>query len=264
MIAPCVISFVLPVALGISLLLAACTNSTLPGRVGLARPQLLLMPASNINNYAISQYAGEVERAQREGRLNIYPVLTERVRGIARRVWKNVCIFRSDAAHWNWEASVISSEELNAYGFAGGKIVIKSELISKLVLTDDEIAFVLGHESGHALREHTREKVSYALAASVVAQIENKDPKRTFEVSQQTFNHPAESNMEIEADLIGMELSARAGFDPTGALSFLEKLQRVGNANAHAFAGPHPDYARRKARLNEALIDFTKMPISTC
>lgn len=240
-----------PVA-AIATLMAACASTTLPAVVGVNRAQSMWAPASPIGTYASQQYAEEVARAQREGRLNADADLAQRVRTAFARVSAQVGAFRPAAVAWAWEVNVISSEEVNAYGRAGGKILVMSGMVMQLALTDDEIAFVLGHETAHALREHTREKVSYAALMAGLKQAGNKDPTK-LPNPYEPFSHPAEPEMEIEADLIGMELAARAGYDPRGALSFIEKLQRNGGARTHAFAGSHPDYELRKRRLREKI-----------
>lgn len=239
------------IVLAMAAVTSACTSTTMPAAVGVVRSQSIWAPASPINNYASQQYAKEKARAQQEGRLNVDPELTRRVRKIAERVHAQVGAFRPLAVSWAWEVNVISSEEINAYGRAGGKILIMSEMFTKLALTDDEIAFVLGHETAHALREHTRETVSYAALIGGLSQAANKDPNKMMDLYHNAIPHPAESEMEVEADLIGMELSARAGYDPKGALSFIDKLQRNGGASKHAFSRAHPGYERRKQRLRE-------------
>ena len=240
-----------PLIFATAAVVSACASTTIPTAVGVARVQSLWVPASSIDSYASQQYTDEKWRAQQEGRLNVDPELTQRVRKIAARVHAQVGAFRPSAVSWAWEVNVISSEQINAYGRAGGKILLMSEMVTKLALTDDEIAFVLGHETAHALREHTRETVSYAALVAGLKQAANKDPNKMMDVYHDAIPHPAAFEMEVEADLIGMELSARAGYDPNGALAFIDKLQRNGGAPKHAFAGAHPSYERRKQRLGE-------------
>lgn len=232
--------------------LAACASTTLPTAVGVTRAQSVWAPTSPIDSYAVQQYAEEMARVQREGRLNADADLAQRVRVIAARVHAQVGAFKPAAVSWGWEVNVVASEEINAYGRAGGKIFVTSEMVSRLALTDAEIAFVLGHETAHALREHTREKVSYAALMAGLKQLGNKDSTKLSN-PYEPYPHPAEPEMEIEADLIGMELAARASYDPRGALSFIDKLQRNGGTTKHAFAGSHPDYELRKRRLREKI-----------
>ena len=110
-------------------------------------------------------YAKLTKEADAKRALNTDPVLTQRVRAIAARIEPQTGVFRPDAPKWKWEVNVLSSDELNAFCMAGGKIVFCSGLITKLDLSDDEIAIVMGHEIAHALREHSREQLSQAMAA---------------------------------------------------------------------------------------------------
>jgi Zn-dependent protease with chaperone function len=109
-------------------------------------------------------YAQEVQKAREAGKLNTNPALTARVRNIAQRLIPATATFRPDAPGWNWEINTLTTSEMNAYAMPGGKIMVYSGLVDRLKLTDAELAAVIGHEISHALREHTRERVSRAYA----------------------------------------------------------------------------------------------------
>lgn len=239
-------------ALVAALLGAACTSTTLPTAVGVTRAQSIWVPAFPVENYGDKLYTEAVERARQEGRLNADASMTQRVQAIAARLHRHVGVFRPDATTWAWEVQVISSEDINAYNRAGGKILLMSGLVTQLALTDDELAFWLGHESAHVLREHAREKVSYAALMAGLKQASNKDLTKMPDTHAQ-YPHPSEREMEFEADLIGMELAARAGFEPTAAVSAIDKMERLGGARRRGYGAAHPSHESRMQRVKEKI-----------
>ena len=143
--------------------------------------------------------------------------------------------FRSDAPAWPWEINVIQSDQLNAWCMPGGKIAFYSGLIEKLAMTDDEIAAVMGHEIAHALREHARERISEQTASQIgitVASVALGGGKAGADLGQMAyqmaFSLPHSRLHETEADRIGVELSARAGYDPHAAVRVWQKMAKLG------------------------------------
>jgi len=159
--------------------------------------------------------------------------MLQRVRTFASRLEPQTAVFRRDAPGWKWEVNVISSNELNAFCMPGGKIMVYSGLINQLRLTDDEIAIVLGHEISHALREHSREQVSQAIAAQTAIGI-GSALFGLGEGSANLANAGYEALIatrfsrtdEAEADRIGLELAARAGHDPRAGIAFWRNMCR--------------------------------------
>jgi Zn-dependent protease with chaperone function len=154
----------------LSLLLAAltiggCQTTTSGGAVGTDRKQLLLVSSQQLEQMAAQSYSKLTSEAAAKGTLNTDASMLRRLRAIAQRIEPQTKIFRPDAPDWKWEVNMINSSELNAFCMPGGKIIFYSGLIRQLNLTDEEIAVVMGHEISHALREHSREQVSQALAA---------------------------------------------------------------------------------------------------
>src|SRR5215831_4719904 len=144
--------------------LSGCASTTEGGAVGAERRQLLLISSAELEQMAAQSYTKLRNEAVKKGTLNSDPALTQRVRAVAARIAPQTAVFRRDAPGWKWEVNVISSDELNAFCMPGGKIVFYSGLIKRLNLSDDEIAIVMGHEIAHALREHSRVKLSQAMA----------------------------------------------------------------------------------------------------
>jgi predicted Zn-dependent protease len=189
------------------------------------------------------------------------------VRAIATRLQPQTSVFRNDAPGWAWEVNVLDSKELNAFCMPGGKIMFYSGLINTLQLSDDEIAVVMGHEIAHALREHSREQMSQA----VVAQSAIGIGATLFGLGQasadlansgyQAFVATRFSrNDETESDRIGLELSARAGYDPRAGVTLWQKMLRANQgASPPEILSSHPAGANR-VREMEALLP-TVMPL---
>lgn len=232
-----------------ALVLAGCMNvqTTRPGVVGVERRQSMLVSAPEIDRAAAQQYSQLVARADQKAVLNRDPALVGRVRGITARLIPPTVHFRSDAPGWPWEVNVFTSDQLNAFCMPGGKIGVYSGLIQKLALTDAELAAILGHEIAHALREHGRERVSQQLATNTavaigaaVLGVGEAGASLGSLVADVTFTLPNSRTHEIEADRIGVELAARAGYDPRGAVTVWQKMARAGGSSPPQFLSTHP------------------------
>ena len=189
--------------------------------------------------------------------LNADAQMTQRVRGIAQRMIPVTGAFRTDAPSWKWEVNVLQSDELNAWCMPGGKIAFYSGIITKLQLTDDEIAAIMGHEIAHALREHARERASEQQAAGIViglgaallgaGQLGADLGQGAYKVAVGMPNSRAH---ETEADRIGVELAARAGYDPRAAASLWQKMAKAsGSGGPPQWLSTHPSAASRQQDL---------------
>ncbi|WP_043460624.1 M48 family metallopeptidase [Azohydromonas australica] len=246
--------------LGTAALLAACATSTSPGAVGIQRQQLLMVPAATVNAEAAKGFNQLSSAASSKGKLNSDPAITKRVRDVGFRLIKEVPVFRPDAQKWAWEINVFDSEEVNAFCAPGGKIGVYTGIVRKLELSDDELAAVMGHEIAHALREHSREQVSQqALSGAVVqgiaASSHSSAAGALAAAGAQFFLHlPFSRDMELEADVMGLELMARAGYDPRHAPDVWRKMQRLsGGKEPVQFFSTHPNSASRIAALEAAV-----------
>ncbi len=148
------------VLVGVGLAACSAVQTTAPGAVGVQRTQYMMIPASEVDSAAAVAYREELEQARRSGELNRDASQLRRVRTIAGRLVAHTAVFRPDAPGWSWEVNVRQSEEVNAYCMPGGKIMVYSGLIERLEASDAELAAVIGHEMAHALREHSRERIS--------------------------------------------------------------------------------------------------------
>jgi predicted Zn-dependent protease len=160
-------------------------------------------------------------------------------------------VFRSDRT-WQWELSLIDSPEMNAACLPGGKIIFYTGLINQLHLSDAEIAAVMGHEMAHALREHGRERVSMAMAQGMAlnaAALNPYDTQLVDQVMRYALSLPNSRQAESEADLMGLELMARAGYDPHAAISLHQKMASKGGQPPE-FLSSHPNWSSRVAEIN--------------
>ena len=244
---------------GLALISSGClqTQTTTSGAVGVEREQTMLVSAAEVNRSAESAYRKTMQQAQQANRLNRDPALVQRVRGIATRLVSATGVFRPDAPGWRWEVNVISSNELNAWCMPGGKIAVYTGIVERLQLTDAELAAIMGHEIAHALREHGREKAGQAAGVGVAAAIGGAligsyygiDPGIGRNVlgaaGELAFMRPNSRGMEQEADRMGVELAARAGYDPTAAITLWEKMARSSSGGPPQWLSTHPSHATR-------------------
>jgi predicted Zn-dependent protease len=237
-------------------LLSACASSTKSSVAGSHRSQLLLVSAASVNQSSLQYYAEQNADARKKGELITSGAEYNRVYAIMQRMVPQVGAFRDDAMAWKWELVLINEDVVNAHVMAGGKITFYTGLIRKLSLTDDEIAAVMGHEISHALREHTREKMSQQQAAGLllavggaVAGASAGTMQAAGIAKQLAMDLPFSRGMESEADEFGLELSARAGYNPQAAISLWDKMDKQGGSGGPKFLSTHPAPGDRKATL---------------
>ena len=246
---------------------ASCQSTTSGGAVGADRQQFLLVSSEQLNQMAAKAYNQLQAESAKKGTLNTDAALTKRVRAIATRITPQTRVFRADAPGWKWEVNTITSKQLNAFCMPGGKIMFYSGLIQNLKLSDDEIAVVMGHEIAHALREHSREQVSQAMAAQAtigigaallgLGDLTANLASTAYEALIATrFSRSDES----EADRIGLELSARAGYDPRAGVTLWKKMLSASQGgNPPELLSTHPAEGRRIEQI-ESLLP-TVMPL---
>ncbi|CAN4274253.1 COG4783 Putative Zn-dependent protease, contains TPR repeats [Methylophilaceae bacterium] len=251
------ITFILVTAL--SLQLASCATTTADSTSGVKRSQFLMMPASSVDRMSAQAYAATLKEAEQKKTLNADKAMLARVRGISNRLIAQVAVFRPDAAQWKWEVNVEKNDALNAYCMPGGKIMVLSGLVEKINATDDELAAVIGHEIAHALREHGRERMSQAYlqqfglqalaALASGSAVGGAAVQAVGAGSQLFFALPNGREQEREADKMGLELAARAGFNPNAAVTLWQKMDAQSKTAPPEFFSTHPANQNRIADL---------------
>jgi predicted Zn-dependent protease len=242
------------------LTLVSCqtVQTTQGGVVGVDRQQSMMVSSQEIQQAAGQQYADLIAAVRKKGELNRNASEVSRVRRIVGRLIPQTVVFRPDARNWNWEENVITSPEVNAWCMPGGKIAVYTGLIEKLHLTDDELAAVLGHEIAHALREHARERVSEQMVADSLISIGSAlfglgdlAQKGVQAAYMGAMGLPHSRQQETEADRIGIELAARAGYDPHAAISLWQKMAQAGGSEPLPFLSTHPSSSDRLSDLTD-------------
>lgn len=238
--------------------LTGCATTTNSSVSGVSRSQFLLMPASTVDQMSAQAYTETLTKAKQQSTLNVDKAMYNRVNNISQRLIAQVGVFRQDATKWDWEVNVEKNDQLNAYCMPGGKIMVFSGLVEKLNATDDELAAVIGHEIAHALREHGRERMSQAyvqqfglqaLAAMVGGTAGSMAAQGAGLGSQLFFALPNGREQERESDRIGLELAARAGFNPNAAVTLWQKMSANSNGAPPEFLSTHPASENRIADL---------------
>lgn len=187
-----------------------------------------------------------------------------RLRAIAQKIIPLVGEWNERARQWKWEVNLIGSNQINAFCMPGGKIVFYTGILKTLQLSDDEVAMVMGHEIAHALREHARERMGKSTVTAGAARLGGAllsgwlgiDPRLTDTVAQQganllTLKFGRED--ESEADLVGMELAARAGFDPRAGVTLWQKMAAANKGAPPQWLSTHPSGNTRIAEIEANL-----------
>lgn len=246
--------------------LGGCATTTSSSVAGVDRKQLLILSEAQVQSMAAQSYVQTLQEAKSNNNLNTNNAQVVRVRNIANRLILQTGHFRPDAREWDWEVNVQTNEQINAYCMPGGKIMVFTGLIEKLNATDAELAAVIGHEIAHALREHGRERMSIAavqqiglMGLAVLAGSSSNQNAAAAGVqaaalgSNLFFALPNSREQEREADRIGLELAARAGYDPHAAISLWQKMSAAGGATPPEFLSTHPANEARIADLKQLI-----------
>ena len=238
----------------LAVILAACATSPT------GRRQLALVSEESAIVASEEAYAMQIGELRKQGKIvSESSRVARRVEGITERLVAQAVKMRPETADWDWSMEVIDDPEVvNAWCMAGGRMAVYTGLIQKLDPTDDELAQVLAHEISHALANHTAERMSVALATQagvVLAGVLSDDAQKTMSraavAAALAVQLPNSRTAESEADEIGIELAAKAGYNPNAAVSLWQKMANVGGGGPPQFLSTHPSPANRQERLAE-------------
>ena len=250
--------------LAAGLLVAAATGALAPATA--KEPDGVVISNKSVFRYAVSAETVEQQSAvqydemtrQAAGKRALLPddnTQTVRLREIARRLLPHAAKFNERAKVWKWEINVLDSPQINAFCMPGGKIAVFTGILNKLQLTDDEVALVMGHEIGHALYEHARVRAGKqmalgagrAVAGLIFGQLGDIVGAGAGSLAALKFSR----GDETQADLIGLELAARAGYDPRAGITLWQKMSKASQGAPPQWMSTHPSGATRIQTMKE-------------
>lgn len=242
-------------------MLAGCVTS--PG----GRSQLMVIsPEAAIVESRVA-YMSTVQQLSREDRLLDDPLLADRVQRITGRVVGEAVARYPHTADWQWTVALIDEPAtVNAWCMAGGRMAVYSGLFTRLRPTDDELAQIMSHEISHAIANHTAERMSIALvtavgmiAADAIFDVDDRGLTAAALAATLAIKLPNSRAAETEADRLGIELAALAGYDPEAAVSLWDKMEKVGRGNSVAFLSTHPAPAYRRETLSALVPEMRRL-----
>ncbi len=235
----------------LTLLLTACATSPT------GRKQLMMVSEESAIVQSAQAYAQTMKDFEKKGQISHDQALIQRVNLITGRLIYEALIMRPATRKWNWSMKVIDDPKtVNAWSMAGGRMALYTGLIEKIKPTDDELAQVLAHEISHAVANHTAEKMSVAMASSLgVLAVAIATDNRAIAAGASTaaivaITLPNSRTAETEADQIGLELAARAGYDPRAAVTLWQKMSRESGGSKNDFFSTHPSSDKRIQALD--------------
>lgn len=244
-----------------SVSLSGCATNAMTGR-----SQLILVSESSAITKSSKLYSSMIESYGKNSKVSSDVAINERVQKITNRLVERAVLYRPDSQKWQWQVNVIEADDVNAFCMAGGKMAIYTGLLDKVKPTDDELAQVMGHEIAHALANHTAEKMSVqiltniavATVAVAVAASDQSGSAQQISNNQRVVQNAAElagsafvtlpnsRGAETEADKLGIELAAQAGYNPEASVTLWEKMMTTtGNKGKNDFLSTHPSPPKR-------------------
>ncbi|MDX2307367.1 MAG: M48 family metallopeptidase [Hyphomicrobium sp.] len=250
------------------ILVAGCAQQgeITPGggvNVGDASALRNLVPAEQLEQASSQQYTQLIAETSTKGALaKDSDKQLKRLRRIADKLKPVAPRFNARAAQWQWEVNLIKSDQINAFCMPGGKIAFYTGIIDKLKLTDDEIGVIMGHEMAHALREHGREQIAKqgltqigtAVAESAVTSTAGATAGSLVKQGAGLLSLKFSRDDETDADLVGLELAARAGFDPKAGVTLWKKMAAANKGAPMEWFSTHPSSDSRIATIEKNLI----------
>jgi len=235
------------------LMIVACATSPT------GRTQLMLVSEDQAISASREAYGTMLKPLEEKGKIDNKPELKARVYDITGHLIAQAIVMRPETKNWDWTIKIIDDPEVvNAWAMAGGKMALYTGLVEKVRPTDDELAQVLAHEIAHALAKHSAEQMSIAMASQMgviaigVATESNQWALTGAALAAAlAIQLPYSRAAESEADRIGIELAAKAGYDPRAAATLWQKMAKVGGQGPTEFLSTHPAPENREQRLAE-------------
>lgn len=241
-------------------LLSGCVTNNMTGR-----SQLMIVSEDAAINKSSSLYSSMISAYDKDNKISGDAVANERVQKITNRLVERAVLYKPESQKWKWQVNVIESEEINAFCMAGGKMAVYTGLLEKVKPTDDELAQVMGHEIAHALANHTAEKMSVDILTKIAVATATVAVAAASNGSQQQNNNnvqtanqlailaggafvtlPNSRGAETEADKLGIEIAAQAGYHPAASVTLWEKMmEATGNKSQGDFLSTHPSPPNR-------------------
>ncbi len=251
----------------LSLTLSACAthSPTLAGPgdgvvVGEGSEIRKLVPARQLEQSAARQFeALKKEASKKKALLANDDPQVKRLQKIAADLKPFAQSWNPDAARWPWEVIVLKSNQINAFCMPGGKIAFYTGILEKLKLTDHEVAVVMGHEMAHALREHARDRMAKNqltdLGATILSNVLGFGDagRQALGYGTQLLTLKFSRDDETEADLVGMDIAARAGYDPRAGIGLWRKMQAASKNNPPEWFSTHPAGSTRIDEISRNL-----------
>jgi predicted Zn-dependent protease len=211
-----------------------------------------LVPAEQVEAAGVQEYGKLIAQARAQGALapDSHPQVI-RLRAIARGIIPNAMPWNARSRQWPWEVNLINSKQINAFCMPGGKIAFFTGILDQLKLNDDEVAMIMGHEAAHALREHARERMGKTAATRIGAGLLSSilglgnTGDTLLNIGSQLLTLRFSREDESEADLVGMEIAARTGYDPRAGVSLWQKMGQASKGAPPQFLSTHPAGATR-------------------
>ena len=223
------------------------------------RSQFMAISPEKAISESEKAYLSTVNELDQKDQLVNDPQLVSRVRNITGRLVTEAIRMYPKSQRWKWSVAIIDDPEtLNAWCMAGGRMAIYTGIITKLNLTDDELAQIMGHEIAHALANHTAERMSRAMLinAGLIAAAKLSENNQmvlggSALAAKLALELPNSRTAETEAERIGTELAARAGYNPKAAVTLWGKMAKAGGGGTPEFLSTHPSSKNRSKELGK-------------
>jgi predicted Zn-dependent protease len=228
--------------------------------VGKTSSMAKLVPAEQVESAAARQYAQMLQQAAQQRALapENHPQL-QRLRYIAQRLIPHAETWNERAKQWRWEVNLLGSRDLNAFCMPGGKIAFYYGILAQLQLSDDEVAMIMGHEMAHALREHARERMGKTAATRIGASLASallglgNTGDALLNMGGQLLTLKFSREDESEADIVGLDLAARAGYDPSAGVTLWQKMMGANKGAPPPWLSTHPSGSSRIQEIESRL-----------